>query len=54
MITSFVATRPDDVVGCLAYKGKPKPLEQMNEAVTRKARKRHARDRYRHHCPLFR
>jgi hypothetical protein len=38
----FPATRPEDVFGCLPYKGKAKTLEEMNAGVVAEARRRKA------------
>jgi AbrB family looped-hinge helix DNA binding protein len=40
----FPETRPEDVYGSLAYKGKPKTIEEMNAGILAEARRRHARD----------
>jgi AbrB family looped-hinge helix DNA binding protein len=42
----FPKTRPEEVRGMLAYKGKPKTLKEMDEAITAEAKRRHARGRY--------
>ena len=42
----FPATRREDVYGSLAYKGKPKTIEEMDAAITREVKQRHARGRY--------
>ncbi|HUZ66237.1 MAG TPA: AbrB/MazE/SpoVT family DNA-binding domain-containing protein [Beijerinckiaceae bacterium] len=42
----FAPTRPEDVFACLAYKGPPKTLEDMEAGVAAEARRRHARDRH--------
>lgn len=44
--TVFPPTRPEDVFGCLPYKGEPKSVEQMDAAVTEEVERRHARGRY--------
>lgn len=41
---AFDATRPEQVFGVLAYRGKPKTLEEMDESVLAEARRRHDRD----------
>ena len=41
---AFAATRPETVFGVLAYRGKPKTLEEMDESVLAEARRRHDRD----------
>jgi AbrB family looped-hinge helix DNA binding protein len=42
----FAPTRPEDVAGMLAYRGRPKTLEEMDAAITAEVKRRHARDRY--------
>ena len=37
----FPETRPEDVYGCLAWKGPPKTLAEMDEAVLEEAKRRH-------------
>ena len=39
-------TRFEDVFGCLKYKGRPKTIAQMNQAIAKEVRARHARGRY--------
>ncbi|GMP10458.1 AbrB/MazE/SpoVT family DNA-binding domain-containing protein [Bradyrhizobium sp. TM239] len=41
---AFEATRPEEVFGVLAYRGKPKTLEEMDASVLTEARRRHDRD----------
>ncbi|MHC4048668.1 AbrB/MazE/SpoVT family DNA-binding domain-containing protein [Bradyrhizobium sp. 25ACV] len=41
---AFAATRPEEVFGVLAYRDKPKTLEEMDESVLTEARRRHDRD----------
>ncbi|BBO13920.1 MULTISPECIES: AbrB/MazE/SpoVT family DNA-binding domain-containing protein [unclassified Bradyrhizobium] len=41
---AFEATRPEEVFGVLAYRGKPKMLEEMDASVLAEARRRHDRD----------
>jgi AbrB family looped-hinge helix DNA binding protein len=41
----FAATRPEDVAGMLAYRGRPKTLEEMDAAITAEVTRRHARGR---------
>lgn len=43
---SIPKTNPDEVFGMLKYKGKPKTLKEMDDAVLAEARRRHARGRY--------
>jgi AbrB family looped-hinge helix DNA binding protein len=42
----FPPTRPEDVYGCLRYRGKPKTIEEMDAGIARMVRERHARGRY--------
>lgn len=42
----FPETRPEDVAGSLAYKGRPKTIEEMNASIEAEVRRRHARGRY--------
>jgi AbrB family looped-hinge helix DNA binding protein len=42
----FAPTRPEDVAGMLAYRGRPKTLEEMDAAITAEVKRRHARARY--------
>lgn len=42
----FPPTTFDEVEGILHYKGKPKTLEEMDEAIAIGVRDRHARGRY--------
>jgi len=42
----FPETRLEDLAGCLRYKGKPKTLAQMNNAIRREVMRRHDRGRY--------
>jgi AbrB family looped-hinge helix DNA binding protein len=42
----FPPTRPEEVFGSLAYAGRPKTLEDMEEGIAAEARRRHACDRY--------
>ena len=44
--TTFAPTRPEDVFGCLSFKGEPKSVEQMNAGIAAEAKRRHARGRY--------
>ena len=39
-------TRLEDVAGLLKYKGRPKSLREMDEAVARGVRQRHESGRY--------
>ncbi len=45
-VPAFAPRRPEDVRGMLAYKGKPKTLEDMDAAIEAELRRRHARRRY--------
>ena len=42
----FAPTRPEDVAGMLAYRGRPKTLEEMDAAITAEVKRRHARGRH--------
>jgi len=42
----FPPTTFEEVAGILQYKGKPKTLEEMDEAIAKGVRERHARGRY--------
>ena len=42
----FAPTRPEDVAGMLAYRGRPRTLDEMDAAITAEAKRRHARGRY--------
>jgi AbrB family looped-hinge helix DNA binding protein len=42
----FAPTRPEEVAGMLAYRGRPKTLEEMDATITAEVRRRHARGRY--------
>jgi AbrB family looped-hinge helix DNA binding protein len=42
----FAPTRPEDVAGMLAYRGRAKTLEEMDVAITAEAARRSARGRY--------
>lgn len=42
--SAFAETRPEDVFGMLAHKGKQKSITEMDAAVLAEARHRHARD----------
>jgi AbrB family looped-hinge helix DNA binding protein len=42
----FAPTRPEDVAGMLAYRGRPKTLAEMDAAITTEVKRRHARRRY--------
>ena len=39
-------TKPEDVFGMLKYKGKPKTLKEMDDAIAAEVLRRHARGRY--------
>ena len=41
----FAATRPEDVAGMLAYRGRPKTLEEMDAVITSEVKRRGARGR---------
>jgi AbrB family looped-hinge helix DNA binding protein len=42
----FPPTRPEDVFGCLKYDGPPISIEDMDAAIEKEVRRRHARGRY--------
>ncbi len=42
----LAATTLDEVAGCLRFKGKPKTLAQMKDAIGREVTSRHDRGRY--------
>ncbi len=42
----FAPTRPEEVAGMLAYRGRPKTIEDMDAAITAEVRRRRARGRY--------
>jgi len=42
----FPATNLDQVAGCLGYRGKAKPIEEMNAAIGAEVERRHGRGRY--------
>jgi hypothetical protein len=42
----FPPTRPEDVFGMLKYKGKPKTLKEMDDAIAAEVRRRHRRGEY--------
>jgi AbrB family looped-hinge helix DNA binding protein len=44
--TAFAPARPEDVFGCLPYKGEPKSVEEMKAGIGTEAKRRHARGRY--------
>lgn len=46
LTTPFAPTRPEDVFGCLPYKGGPKSIEEMEAGIATEAKRRHARGRY--------
>ena len=46
LAVAFAPTRPEDVFGCLSYKGKPKSVEDMETGIAAEAKRRHARGRY--------
>lgn len=45
-IPVFPPTNPDDVFGSLPFKGKPRTVKEMNEAIAAEVKRRHARGRY--------
>lgn len=42
----FAPTRPEDVAGMLAYRGRAKTLEEMDAAIAAEVKRRDARGRY--------
>jgi hypothetical protein len=42
----FAPTRPEEVAGMLAYRGRPKTLEEMDAAIAAEVKRRRARGRY--------
>lgn len=40
----FPETRPEQVFGCLTYKGEAKSIAEMEEGITSEAKRRQARD----------
>jgi len=46
LTTAFARTRPEDVFGCLPYKGRPKSIEEMGAGIAMEAKRRYARGRY--------
>jgi AbrB family looped-hinge helix DNA binding protein len=42
----FAPTRPEEVAGMLAYRGRPKTFEEMDAAITAEVKRRRARGRY--------
>jgi AbrB family looped-hinge helix DNA binding protein len=42
----FTPTRPEDVAGMLAYRGRPRTIEEMDSAITAEVKRRRARGRY--------
>jgi hypothetical protein len=39
----FAPTRPEEVAGMLAYRGRPKPIEEMDSAITAEVKRHRAR-----------
>ena len=46
LTTPFAPVKPEDVFGCLPYKGPPKSIEEMDAGIATEAKRRHARGRY--------
>ena len=42
----FASTRPEEVAGMLAYRGRPKTIEEMDAAIAAEVKRRRARGRY--------
>ena len=45
-ISAFPPSTIEQVLGCLKYTGKPKSIAEMDKAVAKEARRRHASGRY--------
>jgi len=45
-VKPFPPTKFEDVYGCLQYKGTPKSLDDMEDAIRQEVKARHARGRY--------
>jgi AbrB family looped-hinge helix DNA binding protein len=45
-VSALPPTRLKDVIGCLRYDGPPKTIEEMDEAIGKMIKERHARGRY--------
>jgi len=45
-LSPFPPTRVKDVFGCLAYRGKPKTVAEMEKAIAKAVKERRARGRY--------
>jgi len=45
-VSPFPETRPEDVFGCAGYEGPPISIEDMDKAIEKEVRRRHARGRY--------
>jgi AbrB family looped-hinge helix DNA binding protein len=45
-VAYFEPTKFEDVRGCLKYHGRPKTLEEMDQAIIDEVKRRHARGRY--------
>lgn len=43
-VPHFPETRPEQVFGCLSYKGEAKSIDEMEAGIMAEARRRHARD----------
>ena len=46
LTTAFAPTRPEEVFGCLSYRGRPKSIDEMNAGIAREVERRRARGRY--------
>ena len=42
----FASTRPEEVAGMLAYRGRPKTIEEMDTAIAAEVKRRRTRGRY--------
>ena len=45
-VRPFPPTKLEDVAGCLKYKGRPKSLAEMDQAIAKEVRRRHGLGRY--------
>ena len=45
-LNRFPESRLEEVAGCLKWRGKSQTVDQMNRAIAKEVRRRHARGRY--------
>jgi len=45
-VRPFPPTKLEDVAGCLKYKGRPKTMAEMDQAIAKEVRRRRALGRY--------